>query len=67
MLFVFYFLEVTFWAIFSLTHKEEIVCPDRTHPMLYAESNYVCMSSFRSVATFFLSSFFFRQNDHICT
>ena len=27
--------------------------PDGTHPMLFAESSYVCMSSFTSVAQFF--------------
>ena len=40
---------------FSLTHKEEDVWPDRTHPMLFAESSCVCMPSSRPVALFFFS------------
>ena len=49
----FLFLEVPFLAFFSLTHKEEEVWPDGTHHMLFAESSYICMLKFRSVAPFF--------------
>ena len=44
----------TIFDIFSLTHKEEEVWPDGTHPMLFTESSCVCMLKFRPVAPFFL-------------
>ena len=50
------FLISTILGIFSLTHKEEEVWPDGTHPMLFVESSCVCIPSFRFVAPFFFSS-----------
>ena len=49
------FFRSTIFGIFSLTHKEEEVWPDGTHPMLFTESSCVCMPSFRPVALLFFS------------
>ena len=46
------FFRCTIFGIFSLTHKEEKVWLDGTHPMLLEESNCVGMPSFRPVAPF---------------
>ena len=57
-----FFFRSTILDIFNLTHKEEDVWPDGTHPMLFAESSCICMPSFRPVAPFFFLSkvpFFF--------
>ena len=43
----------TILGILSLSHQEEEVWPDGTHPMLFAVSSFVCMPTFRSVASFF--------------
>ena len=52
-MFFFLFLRSTIFDIFSLTHKEEEVWPDGTHPMLFAESSCVCVPSFWPVAPYF--------------
>ena len=42
--------------IFSLTHNEEVVWPDATHPMLFAESSVSACQNFRPVGpSFFLA------------
>ena len=40
---MFLFFLSTIFDIFSLTHKREEVWLDGTHPMLFAESSWVCM------------------------
>ena len=40
--------------IFSLAYKMEEAWPDGTHPVLFAESSFVRMPSFRPIAPFFL-------------
>ena len=49
------FVGIPFFDIFSLTHKEEEVWPDGTHPILFAESVVSACQSFRLVAPFFFS------------
>ena len=44
-------------TIFNLTHKEEEVWLDGTHPMFFEESSCVCMPSFMLV-----DPFLFRAN-----
>ena len=46
------FFRSTIFLHFSLTHKEEEVWPDGTHPMLFAESSCACMP-FRPVVPFY--------------
>ena len=45
------FSKYHFW-FFSLTHKEQEVWQDGTHPKLFEESSCVCMPSFRPVDPF---------------
>ena len=54
----FFVVGSTIFAIFSLTHREEEVWLDGTHPMLFAESNCVCMPKFKPVDLFFFFFFF---------
>ena len=49
----FLIFKSTIFGIFRFTHKKEEVWPDGIHPILFAESGYVCMPSFRPVAPFF--------------
>ena len=54
------FFTNNFLNIFTLTHnQEEEVWPDGTYPMLFNESNCVCLQSFRSVTPFFLEKVLF--------
>ena len=43
----------TIFDIFSLTHKEEDVWPDGSHPMLFEELSLSACQSFRPVALLF--------------
>ena len=43
------FFKVSFWHFLALHTKEEEVWPDGTHPMLFKESDCVCMPSSWSV------------------
>ena len=43
----------TIFGIFSIIHKEEVVWPGGTHPMLFTELSCVCMPSFRPVVPYF--------------
>ena len=55
----FFFKKHHFWN-FSLTHKEEEVWPDGTHPTFFTESSCVSTPSFRFVApSFFLAKVHF--------
>ena len=49
------FFRSTIFDNFCLTHKEEEVWPDGTHPMLFTVSSCVSMPIFRSVTPFFFS------------
>ena len=51
-------LQSTIFDIFCLTHKEEEVWSDETNPIFFEESGWICIESFRPVASsFFLAKY----------